>query len=79
VRPDAITECRITVTDRPGELAEVTAVLGGIGVNIWDIEIAHSAEGPRGVLVVAISTLEADAAREALIARGFRPSMRSLA
>jgi prephenate dehydrogenase len=79
VRPDAITECRITVTDRPGELAEVTAVLGGIGVNIWDIEIAHSAEGPRGVLVVAISTLEVDAAREALTARGFRPSMRSLA
>lgn len=79
VRPDAITECRIAITDRPGELAEVTAVLGGIGVNIWDIEIAHSAEGPRGVLVVAISTLEADVAREALIARGFRPSMRALA
>jgi prephenate dehydrogenase len=79
VRPDAITECRIAVTDRPGELAEVTAVLGGIGVNIWDIEIAHSAEGPRGVLVIAISTLDADAAREALTTRGFRPSMRSLA
>ena len=67
------------MTDRPGELAEVTAVLGGIGVNIWDIEIAHSAEGPRGVLVIAISTLDADAAREALIGRGFRPSMRPLA
>jgi prephenate dehydrogenase len=79
VRPDAITECRITVTDRPGELAEVTAVLGGIGVNIWDIEIAHSAEGPRGVLVIAISTPDADVAREALITRGFRPSMRALA
>jgi prephenate dehydrogenase len=79
IRPDAITECRITVTDRPGELAEVTAVLGGIGVNIWDIEIAHSAEGPRGVLVIAISTPDADVARAALINRGFRPSMRPLA
>jgi prephenate dehydrogenase len=78
VRPDAITECRIAVTDRPGELAEVTAALGGIGVNIWDIEIAHSAEGPRGVLVVSISTDESERAREVLAARGFRPSMRAL-
>jgi len=78
VRPDSITECRITITDRPGELAEVTAVLGGIGVNIWDIEIAHSAEGPRGVLVVMISTPESDAAKQALVAAGFRPSMRTL-
>ena len=78
VPPEAITEMRIAVTDRPGELAEVTAALGAIGVNIWDLEIAHSAEGPRGVLVVSISTDEADRARGAVVALGFRPSMRRL-
>lgn len=78
VRPDAITECRTVITDRPGELAEVTAALGGAGVNIWDIEIAHSAEGPRGVLVVSISTEDHDRARQVLLERGFRPSMRPI-
>ena len=78
VRPDAITECRMVITDRPGELAEVTAALGGAGVNIWDIEIAHSAEGPRGVLVVSISTEDQERAREVLLERGFRPSMRPI-
>jgi prephenate dehydrogenase len=78
VRPDDITEVRIAVTDRPGELAEVTAALGSIGVNIWDLEIAHSAEGPRGVLVVSISSEEAERSRAALLALGFRPSMRAL-
>ena len=78
VRPDDITEVRIAVTDRPGELAEVTAALGSIGVNIWDLEIAHSAEGPRGVLVVSISSDEAERSRAALMELGFRPSMRAL-
>lgn len=78
VRPEAITECRMVITDRPGELAEVTAALGGAGVNIWDIEIAHSAEGPRGVLVVSISTEDQERARQVLLGRGFRPSMRSI-
>lgn len=78
LRPESIAECRIPVSDRPGQLAEVTALLGDIGVNIWDIEIAHSAEGERGVLVVSISTDAVDQARAALSGRGFRPAFRSL-
>ncbi len=73
--PEAIRECRIPVPDRPGVLAEVTTVLGELGVNIWDLEIAHSSEGERGVLVLAITADVAEQAREALIERGYHPSL----
>lgn len=72
-------ECRLPVPDRPGVLAEVTTVLGELGVNIWDLEIAHSVEGDRGVLVLAISAGESERAREALVARGYHPSLGRLA
>jgi prephenate dehydrogenase len=72
--PEAIVECRVPVPDRPGVLAEVTTVLGELGVNIWDLEIAHSAEGERGVLVLAITAEVAETARDALVARGYHPS-----
>lgn len=73
--PEAITECRVPVPDRPGVLAEVTTVLGGIGINIWDLEIAHSAEGDRGVIVLVISVGDAERAREVLTGCGYHPSI----
>lgn len=54
-RPPETTELRLVVPDRPGVLAEVTSIAGGLGVNIYDIEIAHSTEGPRGVLVLVVA------------------------
>ena len=47
-------EVRVPVPDRPGVLAEVTTLLGEMGINIYDLEIAHSAEGDRGVLVLVV-------------------------
>ncbi|HUY06435.1 MAG TPA: prephenate dehydrogenase [Acidimicrobiales bacterium] len=76
--PEAITEFRVPVPDRPGVLAEVTTVLGGIGINIWDLEIAHSAEGDRGVIVLMISVEDAERAREVLTGRGYHPSIMGL-
>jgi prephenate dehydrogenase len=76
--PDELVECRIPVLDRPGSLAEVTGIFGELAVNVWDLEIAHSAEGERGVLVVTIDASGAERAREALTARGYRPSMQRL-
>jgi hypothetical protein len=69
---------RVPVLDRPGSLAEVTTVLGELAVNIFDLEIAHSAEGARGVLVLSIDSESSEAARAALGARGYRPAMRRL-
>jgi prephenate dehydrogenase len=77
-RPENVVECRIPVPDRPGVLAEVTSLLGEIGANIADLEIAHSAEGERGVLVLMIDLEHAAQARDALIGRGYRPAVSRL-
>ncbi|MGH9296682.1 MAG: prephenate dehydrogenase/arogenate dehydrogenase family protein [Acidimicrobiales bacterium] len=53
-RPRATVELRVLVPDRPGVLAEVTAMASRMSANIYDIEIAHSTEGPRGVLVLVV-------------------------
>ncbi len=77
-RPADVAEVRVPVPDRTGVLAEVTTLLGELGVNIYDLEIAHSAEGDRGVLLVLVDTGQAAAAADALAARGYRPAVTRL-
>jgi prephenate dehydrogenase len=72
-------EVRVPVPDRPGVLAEVTTLAGELSVNIEDLEIAHSAEGDRGVLLLVIDARVAERLRGGLLARGFRPSVQPLA
>ena len=69
-------EIRVPVPDRPGVIAEVTTLLGEMGVNIYDFEIAHSAEGDRGVLVLVVDTEAAERVRAALHLRDYRCSVR---
>jgi prephenate dehydrogenase len=76
--PDELAELRVPVPDRPGVLAEVTTLLGELAVNIVDIEIAHSSEGPQGVLLVVVDLAAVDLVHDALHARGYRPSIRRL-
>lgn len=65
---------RIPVPDRPGVLAEVTTLVGDLGINIEDLEITHGEEGGRGVLRLAIlGAGEAERVRRALEARGYEP------
>ncbi len=71
-------ELRVPVPDQPGVIAEVTTVLGELGVNIYDLEIAHSGEGASGVMVLVIDAAFVDVARQALSARGHRTSVRQL-
>ncbi len=77
-RPAEMTEVRVPVPDRTGVLAEVTTLFGELGVNIYDLEIAHSAEGDRGVLLLLVSAAQADLVRHALSSRGYRPGIRML-
>ncbi|HXW34579.1 MAG TPA: prephenate dehydrogenase/arogenate dehydrogenase family protein [Acidimicrobiales bacterium] len=70
-RPDGLAELRVPVSDRPGVLAEVTTLASDLGINIYDLEIAHSAEGDRGILVLVVDAAEASAMHGALSARGF--------
>ncbi len=73
-----LVEVRIPVPDRPGVLAEVTTLLGEMGINVWDMEIAHSAEGDKGVLVLTVNASVTEAVREALHQRDYRCSFRPL-
>jgi prephenate dehydrogenase len=77
-RAEEMVEVRVPIPDRPGVLAEVTTLAGDLGVNIEDLEIAHSAEGERGVLIVVIDAKASDLLRGAFLARGYRPSVHPL-
>ena len=77
-RPDAITEMRVPVLDRQGEIAAIAALAADLDVNIYDLEIAHSTEGPRGVIVLLIDTAMAERFQGGLMALGYRPSMQPL-
>ncbi len=68
VRPDHLAELRILVPDEPGVLAEITSLAADAGIGIYDIEIAHSAEGPRGVVILIVD--QADAAPLAAAVEG---------
>ena len=72
VRPDHLAELRIPVPDRAGVLAEITSLAGDAGIGIYDIEIAHSAEGPRGVLILVVDGADAEPLTAAVEARGYR-------
>jgi prephenate dehydrogenase len=72
VRPDDLSELRIPVPDQHGVLAEITSLAAEADISIYDIEIAHSAEGPRGVLILVVDTAEAERLRDAIVDRGYR-------
>ena len=76
--PENLLEVRVPVADRPGVLAEVTTLAGELAVNIADLEIAHSAEGERGVLLLVVDAQDAERLRLALVERGYRPSTNPL-
>jgi len=73
-RPDELVEVRIPVLDRPGTFAEIAVLATELGINIYDVEIAHSVEGDRGVLVVVIDAASAPTFTGALVDKGHRSS-----
>jgi prephenate dehydrogenase len=73
-RGEELAEVRVPVPDRPGVLAEVTTLAGSLGINIADLEIAHSMEGSSGVLVLVIAARHADKLESELVARGYHAS-----
>jgi len=68
-------EVRIPVPDRPGVVADVAILAADLDVNIVDLEIAHSTEGPQGVLVMLIESGSVDVFRAGLVGRGYRPAV----
>ncbi len=76
--PDRLAEVRVPVPDRPGALAEVATTASTLGVNIYDLEIAHSGEGDRGVLVLVVAADDGARLVESLAASGMRAALAAL-
>ncbi len=72
----SLCEVRVTMPDRPGELARLTTLAPE--VNIYDFEIAHSVEGGRGVAIMVVSIDDQPTFAEQLAAAGYRSSMRKI-
>ncbi|MBK5289578.1 MAG: prephenate dehydrogenase [Acidimicrobiia bacterium] len=73
-----LSELRVPVPDRPAVLAEVTTMAGRLGVNILDIEIAHSIEGEGGVLVLVVPTTGAAPFESELVGAGYHVARKDL-
>jgi prephenate dehydrogenase len=71
-RPDQLVEVRVPVLDRTGAIAEITVLAAELGVNIVDLEIAHSVEGDRGVVILVVDMLSAPTLLTTLSGRGYR-------
>jgi prephenate dehydrogenase len=78
-RPHDLAELRMPVPDREGVLAEITSLAGGLGINIYDIEIAHSSEGTHGVLVLVVASPQAATLHDAVTELGYRCTTQVLA
>ena len=69
---------RVPVLDRPGVIAEVTTLAGRLGVNIFNIDMAHSIESDAGVMEMVVAASEADAFERGLHELGYRTSRSEL-
>jgi prephenate dehydrogenase len=69
---DDLAYLRIVVSDRPGVLAQVTKAASDLGVNIYDIEIAHGIEGVGGTLLLAVDAAQSDLLAGSLGEFGFQ-------
>ncbi len=79
VGPSAeLAEVRIPIPDRPGAAADVFALAGELGVNIFDFEVVHSLEGDRGIIVMVVDNHQVDLFKGGLLARTFRPAINRL-
>jgi prephenate dehydrogenase len=73
-----LAEVRVPVPDRPGVLAEITTLASELGVNIHDLEIAHSSEGAAGIVLLIVDGALVGRVLEGLAGRDYRATSRSL-
>ena len=76
---DELVELRVPVPDREGVIAEVGTLATKLGVNIHDLEIAHSIEGGKGVLVLVVAASKAGSYEAGLRELGYHVSRTDLA
>jgi len=72
--PEELVEVRVPVLDKAGAIAEICVLAFELGISIVDLEIAHSIDGNRGVLVLVVDTLSGPTLLATLTDRGYRAS-----
>lgn len=77
-RPEELAEIRVPVRDEAGALARVLLLAAELDVSVADVEIAHSAKGQQGVLVLLVEEGPARRLMEGLRSAGERASMQPL-
>lgn len=75
---DNLVELAVAIPDRPGEIAAITTLASELDVNIFDLELSHSGEGRQGVMIMVVDESRSERFTGGLMARGYRPSVRSL-
>ena len=75
---DNLVELAVAIPDRPGEIAAIANLAAELDVNIFDLEISHSGEGRQGVMMLVVDEARSERLMGGLMARGYRPSVRSL-
>ena len=73
-----LVELSVGIPDKKGQLAKITTLASDLDVNIYDLQIVHSAEGPQGLLTVLIDDTAASRFRDELIESGYHPLMIAL-
>jgi len=69
---------RVPVPNREGVLAEVATLASELGVNIESLETADATEYERGLIVMVVDVRAGPRLRDALVAKGYRPTLREV-
>ncbi|MDH5290294.1 MAG: prephenate dehydrogenase/arogenate dehydrogenase family protein [Acidimicrobiia bacterium] len=75
---DNLVELAVAIPDRPGEIAAIATLASELDVNIFDLELSHSGEGRQGVMIMVVDESRSERFMGGLMARGYRPAVRSL-
>ncbi len=72
---DHVAEVAVPIPDRPGEIAAIATLAAELDVNILDLDITHSAEGTRGVMLLMVDRALGERLIGGLMARGYHPTL----
>ncbi len=75
---DAVAEVAVPIPDRPGEIAAIATLASELDVNILDLDITHSGEGERGVMLLMVDRALGERLVGGLMVRGYQPTLREL-
>jgi prephenate dehydrogenase len=77
-RPGPVAEVRVPVPNREGVIADVATLATELGVNIESMETADATDQERGLIVMVVDAAASHRLRDALVAKGYRPTVQEL-